>query len=229
MRIFFTLLLIFCGFIVSIFSQEKPKAELVDEFGKTSCEDLIARQDYLFYQLQNEPDSMAYVVIYGDKNNAKFAWAVKSYLNGQTAFRKYDKNKLIIVKAKDEDALRVQFWKVSLGAEKPDFQEVGWNYDVSTKKKAFRLNSTIYENLDVCPSGNKIEDFSKYLNFNKDFRGHIVIYTDSNFNFQKEKAEFLDQLTRKYNVSSKQIRFFFMKQKTDNYYYELWLVPNKKK
>jgi len=226
MRLFFTFILIFCGFTVSIFSQEKPKAVLVDEFEMIGCEDLIARQDRLIYQLQNDPNSIAYAVIYGDKNNPKFAWAVKSFLEGQTAFRKYDENKLIIVKAKDEDSLRVKFWKVPADAEKPDFEEVGWNYNLSSQKKPIRFYSTEFAD-DVCPVGLKLKEYSNYLKANENFRGHFVIFANSKKAFLNEKSEFLEVLKNKYEIPAKQIRFFFVNKKVDYPYYELWLVPNK--
>lgn len=227
MRITFTFCLIFCGFVNSIFSQEIPKAELVDEFGKITCEDLIARQDNLVYQLQNEPNSIAYAVIYGNKNNSKEAWRIKAFLDGQTAFRKYDENKLIVVKSKDEDALRVQFWKIPADAEKPDFQEVGWSYDLSTRMKAFRFFTSEYAD-DVCPIGLRLRDYSNYLKANENFRGHIVIFTNSKNDFLKEKNEFLKVLTNNYKIPAKQLRFFFVNKNIDYSYYEFWLVPPKK-
>lgn len=213
--------------IVSIFSQEKPKAELVDEFGKITCEDLIARQDNLFNQLQNEPDSMAYVVIYGDKNNAKFAWSVKTFLDGQTESRKFDKSRISIRKAEDENELKVQFWKVPAGAEKPDFQEVGWNYDLSNRNKPFIFNSSNWD-VSPCPIGSQLDSYAGHLNANKNFRGYIVIFTKFNKEFQKEKASLLNDLQNDYKLSQSQLRFFHVKQNIDYTLYEFWIVPPKK-
>lgn len=59
----FVLIILFVT-IQICFGQEKPKAELIDEFGDTSCENLIAGQDFLLSSLQSDPTAVGYAVIY---------------------------------------------------------------------------------------------------------------------------------------------------------------------
>ncbi len=224
-----SLLLLAILFVTSqvCFAQEIPKAVLIDEFGKIGCEDLIARQDALISELQNDPTATGYVVIYGDKNEARWSWRIKLFIDGQTFFRRFDATRLLIIKEKDGDDPKVQFWKVPAGAEKPNFDEVGWNYDLSDRKKPFVFYTT--ENEDgLCPSGHRLKDYSNYLSANSDFRGHIVIFAKSQNQFQKQKSELINDLTKKNNLSSTRLRFFFKYENNEYTQYELWLVPPKK-
>lgn len=81
------------------------------------------------------------------------------------------------------------------------------------------------EDLSPCPGASQLKPYSEYLTENLKARGNIVIYAKSKVKFQKEKENLSDELNKKYNISSKRIRFFFVKEKSDYESYELWLLP----
>jgi hypothetical protein len=79
-----------------------------------------------------------------------------------------------------------------------------------------------------------LETYSEYLTENPKSRANIVIYAKSKTKFQKEKKEFSEELTEKYKISPKRIRFFFVRDTVDYKVYEynpdyksyeLWLLP----
>lgn len=230
MKLLKSLLLLAVFFVASqiCFAQETQKAELIDEFGSITCEDLIARQDALINTLKNEPNSTGYVIIYSNGKDSRVAWQTKMYVDGQTEFRRFDQKRLIVLRATDEIELNVQFWKVPAGADKPEFKEIGWNYDLSNRNKPFKFNSSEWD-VSPCPIGSQLDSYSNHLNANKNFRGHIVISTKSDKEFQKEKVKLLNKLENDYKLSTNQVRFFFVKRKIDYILYEFWLVPNKKR
>jgi hypothetical protein len=220
------LLLLVILFVTSqiYFAQETPKAELIDEFGRLTCEDIIARQDALLNILNEEPTSTGYIIIYSNKKDSRAAWRMKMFIDGQTELRRFDQKRLTVFRGTDESEVNVQFWKVPAGAEKPEFKEIGWNYDLSNRKKLFKFNSSEWD-VSPCPIGSQFDSYSNYLKANKNFRGHIVIFTKSNKEFQKVKENLLNKLPNDYKVSPNQLRFFFVKQKIDYTNYEFWLVP----
>ena len=93
-KILLILLILFDSFQIC-FGQEKPKAELIDEFGNITCEDLIARQDNLIALLQNDPTAVGYVVIYGKKDDLRGSWRNKRFIDGQTESRRFDEQRII--------------------------------------------------------------------------------------------------------------------------------------
>ena len=226
-KLFFTLLLLLAAFQVYT-GQEIPKAELVDEFGEVTCEELIARQDNLINLLENDPTSIGYAVIYGKKDNLRAVWRNKRFLDGQTEFRRFDEQRLIIIRGKEAEQLRIQFWKVPVDAEKPDFGEIAWDFSLSKFKKPFIFSSTDWE-VNPCPIGLQLKTYSNYLTANANARGNIVIFAKTKKEFQKDKKKLSDKLTNEYKVPLNQLRFFYKKTKTNYTYHEFWLVPKKQK
>jgi hypothetical protein len=209
------------------FSQEKPKAELFDEFGAVTCEDLIARQDAFIILLQNEPTAIGYAVIYGKKDDSRrSSWRSKRIIDGQTEARGFDEQRLVVIRGKEGAELQIQFWKVPAGAVKPNFNEIEWDFDLSNEKKPFMFSSTGWEE-GPCPIGLQLKNYSNYLSANQNARGNIGIFAKSKNEFQKVKQNLLDKLTKDYKVTLKQLRFFYEKRKADFSYQELWLVPQK--
>lgn len=222
LKIFF--ILIFSFIFPNTFAQEKPEAILIDKFGLLNCEDIWARQDAFFVEIQNSPTSIAYAVIYGKKNATRQNLAREKLIAGFVKFRKFDKARLKIVRGKESNEPHTEFWLVPAGADKPDFDEVEWDLTFPTNQKPFIYYSS-NEDDDICPSGWQLKIYSDYLTKNPKARANIVIYAKSTSEFQKQSKDFLDELGKNYNIPPKRIRFFFVKEKTDYKSYELWLLP----
>ncbi len=50
------------------FGQEKPNAVLVDEFGKLCSEDIMARNDNFYIQVNANPKANGVILYYGDQD-----------------------------------------------------------------------------------------------------------------------------------------------------------------
>ena len=161
-KIFF--ILIFSFTFPNTFAQEKPEAILIDKFGLLNCEDIWARQDAFFVEIQNSPTSIAYAVIYGKRNATPQNLAREKLIAGFVEFRKFDQERLKIVRGKEGEDPHTEFWLVPAGADKPDFErgEMGFNF--------FKRSKTVYlfirqnEDDDVCPSGRQSENLFRILN-----------------------------------------------------------------
>ena len=224
----FFVLVIFLASLQLGFGQEKPKAELIDEFGDITCEELIARQDNLMSSLNNDPTAVGYAVIYGNKNDYKKVWRAKFYIGGHIEFRNFNEERLIIIRGKEAEDLRIQFWKVPAGAEKPAFEELNWNFTLSANRKPFIFLSTGWEG-GPCDIGLQLKTYANYLVANPSIRGNVVVFAKSKSEFQDEKEKISGKLTNNYKIPSNQLRFFHQKIKDEYSYTELWLVPQKKK
>ncbi len=204
-------------------SEQKTEARLIDKFGLLECEDIWSRQDAFFVELQNYPAAVGYTVIYGKKNATRQNLAREKLIKGIIELKKFSEDRLIVVRGKESDEPHTEFWLVPPGADKPDFDEAKWDLTFSTTQKPFIHYASEWDVL--CPYGGIMKIYSEYLTENPKARANIVIHAKSKAEFQKQKAEFSDELTEKYKISPKRIRYFFVKRKSDSESYELWLLP----
>jgi len=232
-KIPFTVILLFASFQI-YFGQEQAKAELRDEFGKITSEDLAARIDSLLYDLNQRPKSTAYVVINNGKIlNDRERFLYEQWVKGQIKARKFDEKRIFIIRAEDKDELQIQLWIVPEGTEKPSFTEVKWNAVLSPNTKPFIFTTTEWNNgLDTPAEYLSLNLFSEYLDANPTTRGHFVVRAKSKEEFRKEQTEITNLLTKKYKVTTKRLRFFYVKENKSGWDYpqvEVWLAPQRLK
>lgn len=220
----FILVILLASFQIS-FGQENPKAELIDEFGKILCEDAIGRLDSFFANLQNNPDSTGYIIIYADKNSIIEGFDFEHTIKNHIVFRKVDEKQFVIIRGEKRDNIKIEFWKVPAGADKPSYTEEKWTQTINNPDKAFVFGIVHID--DVCFSFNS-KVFAEFLIANPNLRGHIVIYNKSKKEAQKESKEWLEVFTNEFKVPRRQLRIYFSKNR-DYPGVELWLVPQKKK
>ncbi len=208
------------------FSQEKPKAELIDEFGEVGCDELTAHLDVLFIDLMNDPNSKGYIIIYGDTKQPLRKYTYEKIIEEYIKLRKFDRSRIEFIHGKDKQTLRTELLKVSVDADELPFDEESWNYVLpqTFKSTMFHADSWISE---VCPEVFGVELYSNFISANPNLRGHLVIYDKSVKEFRKTEIDLLNQLVKKYKVSRNQLKFFFVKRKESDI--EYWLVPKKKK
>lgn len=95
----------------------KPRPSIVDEFGKATDDDVKARVDNFYIQLNNNPSAQGYIINYGSaaqirKRRAQIMKAIN--------FRKYDVSRVTFVDGPDNGAGEsTKFYVVPAGAENP--------------------------------------------------------------------------------------------------------------
>lgn len=227
------IILLFASFQI-YFGQEQTKAELFDEFGKITWEDLAARIDNLLHNLSQKPNSSAYVVIHNGKVlNDRERFRYEQWVKGQIKSREFDEKRIFIIRAEDKGELQIKLWIVPEETEKPLFTEVKWNAVLSPNTKPFIFTTTEWNNGLATPAEYlSLDLFSEYLEANPTSRGHFVIKARSKEEFRKEQSEIKKLLTEKYKITSERLRFFYIKETESGWDYlqvEVWLVPQKLK
>ena len=228
-KTFFILLILFISLQIC-FGQEKPKAELIDNFGKVSCEEYWARLDNFFNLLHSEPTLTGYIILYGEKNSSHTNLRYERITDGIVKFGNRERSRLVIIRGTEKDSVQIEFWKVPAGAENPPFF-VG-EKDLTVKQnKPFILKG--YSDGDgICPINTSAKLFADYLSASPNMRAHIVITGKPTNNFVNTEKDLLNQLVNEYKISSDRLKFFYVKAKTFPYEFanvEYWLVPRKKK
>ena len=204
--------------------QETANAILVDEFANLSCEDVIARQDNLFAEIQETPDSVGYAIIFADEESRKRARGMESVFHGQTEFRRFDDARFKVIRAAAAAGLRVQLWVIPRGASVPEFQPTDWDFEIDPTRKPFKINASEYD-LGPCPIGSQFKRFSDYLGANPKARGHIVIWASTAAQFQEEKDRVSREFMTKYNIEASRVRFFYIRHRSPHIKSEHWIVP----
>jgi hypothetical protein len=207
-------------------AQEKPKAVLVDEFGKVNYSNLRYSFDQFWTEIQKTPNSKGYIVIYGDKNEPLSKYYREVWLKEFISFRNFPASQLVFLYGEDKEELKTQFWIAPLGADRPTFAEDDWNYKLPKTIKP----TVIHQTLELAEYGPEplnlefyIEFYSKFLNANPDSRGHLVIYDKSTKGFNEARQPLFEQLVKKNKVRQNQLKFFYVKSKKSGI--EFWFVP----
>ena len=222
-KVFIFFILLYTSFQICP-GQEKPEAVLVDQFGKITCEELLARLDLFSTDLGNNPGSLGYIVIYPEKTSVRTGISYINWIRGHWTFRKLDDTRYVIIRGEERDAINIEFWRVPPGADESFYKGEKWIAAAVKVKKAFVFNSLHIE--DVCPTFN-LKDYAEILLSDPSLRGHIVIFNKSRRESQKEAQDWLTVLTKDYKVPRNRLRVFFATN-GNGAEAEFWIVPTKK-
>jgi len=96
----------------------KPEASTVDEFGKATDDDVKARVDNFYIQLNNDPTAQGYIINYGTPAQIK---ARRAQIMKAINFRKYDPSRVTFVDGPASGGdVRTRFVLVPPGADRPN-------------------------------------------------------------------------------------------------------------
>jgi hypothetical protein len=96
---------------------DAPEAILVDEFGRLANDDVRARLDAFFLELQNNPTNQGYIINYG--SNAEIA-ARERLITNHIAFRQFDRSRITLVRGGDiGTGPSTKLYRIPPGAENP--------------------------------------------------------------------------------------------------------------
>ena len=92
-------------------------SSLVDEFGALKDDDVKARVDNFYIQLNNNPNAQGYIINYGSAADIKKR---KAQIDKAITFRKYDRSRITYVDGPDDKTgVKTRFYLVPAGADKP--------------------------------------------------------------------------------------------------------------
>ncbi len=239
-QLFSRFLILFASIQISL-SQEIPKAELVDEFGKICSEDLMARYDGYMVGLHNNPTAMGYIVFYGDSSvegrNLNF---IKYLTEFYPTVRRFDKTRFLLVRGNNQSQMKIQFWLVPAGA-KPPISEKEFVEEKIISTTLFDKNRAdfhrwsgeleIYSNgfLDLgCEFSPNVVEFAKILLTNDDLTGYLVVFGNKKERAEKIGKFAVNDLVKNYKVPRNRLKTIYG-GKSDEPQIELWFVPKNNK
>lgn len=210
---------------------EEPKPVLSDKFVRGNCEELLARMDAYFIELQNNPSATGYVIIYG---KPRAAGGAEQEARRWIKFRRFDPARLTFVRGGGSDErTRIEQWLVPPGADPPESSEAPETVEPDAAEtanveftKPYIFTERYADGVDGCKPEFDVEGFAKALAANPKGRANVVIRESSQAAFRLEEKEILDALTQM-GVSKKRIKTFFVKipRNQAREAVELWLLP----
>jgi hypothetical protein len=96
---------------------DKPTASLVDEFGRAVDDDVKARVDNFYIQLNNNPTAQGYIINYGTPAQIR---ARRTQIMKAINFRRYDASRVVFVDGPNTGTgVNTKFYLVPAGADVP--------------------------------------------------------------------------------------------------------------
>ena len=238
-KLFFTVLLLFAFFQICV-GQEKPKAVLIDEFGKACSEEFESKLDNFFVGLNNDPSATGYIIFYGVDN--AYEGRNLNYLNAAnffTRFRKLGMNRIITLRGGNQSEMKTQFWIVPTSATptKPEKEFVkspiskttlydGNFADFNNWYGKLEIYSNSFSDLG-CEFSPNTKGFAQELKSNGELTGYLVIYTK--FGRGKERADkianfALREFTKDYKIARHRLKVIYGGNREEPKI-DFWLVP----
>jgi hypothetical protein len=94
--------------------RELPKPRLVDQFGSIPLGDLQARLDYFLIQMQNDPNSTGYIVMYGPvRDKIRYERLIRRYVWQ----RNFPIKRLVFVDGGVQPGNSTRFWSAPAGSD----------------------------------------------------------------------------------------------------------------
>jgi hypothetical protein len=220
-------------------AQESPKAVLIEEVGETCSEYLMAVFDAFRVELDNHPTSEGLVVVHGDRSTEGRSRAYVRWLDSYRTSRAIDKSRFPVVRAADREDLKIEFWRIPSGAERPHFETFSpkdWTKGTQMFDRSWAEFYRDEGELEIfsnsffdlgCQFWPDTSTYSMILSANPSLTGILVVYAKAGAG--KRTADRLSQFARNYlirrhRVPPSRIKTLYGGER-ENGEIEFWLVP----
>jgi hypothetical protein len=184
------------------------QARLVDEeFTPLSCEDAMARADYLANMLMDEPGTQAYVIMYGDGRDSRKADGYAQLIHRTLIGRGSIESGVVVMRSRERMSLSGEFWLVRNGTtfSRP-------NATVLARIPMEVTGRVLFGTQTVDPCTNHIDrGFARVLKSNPTYTGEIIEFNIPRKEQAEVAARWLNRLRHEYGLTRGQLRIRFRK------------------
>ena len=210
---------------VESFGQEKPAAILVDEFGKITCENLLARADNLGMQLRSNPLMAGIVEVSGSDN--KFADYEIVYLHRALIGRFGVNINVKIFRVESKGAPLTRFWLTPNNADAP-FQDGKLIASIP-----FTISHRFYfGGQTMSPCDNYLAyGFAEVIRSDPRYRGQIVDFNVPTRERVSTATHWANFIKNDLKLDRRRVRIYFKNSDNRDYRFghtEFWIFPEVK-
>jgi hypothetical protein len=209
------------------FTQESPKAVLVDEHGQLACDDSLGRLDVFYAELAKNPSERGLFVISGRPEIKHRVAFREGLIEAHTRDRGVDPGRFDFVRALSDGDLIVQYWRIPPGADRPVIGNVDETYSLPSSIKPFMLGAEYTSGDGICPEVNDFPIFVKFLKDNPEARGNVVVRERTLGRAEAEGRRLVREFGAK-GIARSRIRVFAGTRRGNDYdvpVVEYWFLP----
>ena len=214
-----------------------PSAKLVDEFStaRTGCEDVFARLDSFYNELNNDPSSTGAIIVYSEAPSHLSGARRQKQIRNHIKMRNFDATRFTFLDSPLMKDAKTEFWLVPAGASLPAVKEGIKSATISKVSSQEPNTPYLYagEYMDGIPGCDgdlyDIAAFAEVLNSEPISKGRLVISETSAGKFSRKRAEIYGEL-KKNGVSANRLSAIFKKVRPMAALesVELWVIPVRK-
>lgn len=209
-------------------AQHQPNAEMVDEFGAVSCEDLVSRIHGLADQLRRVPGTRASFYMFRPKVRPRGIELRRKLISSTLQLQGIDRDMYMFHDSSTsaDGEIKTQVWKVPAGALEPGHPSTGWNEPLHDVSRRFLFGQE--DDVGICPTFVP-KAFAKLLNDNPGSHGRIIVREgrSGSHRFSFAKAV-IAELVDNQGLPRKRLRLSFAKSRSSVAKAEYWFVPGRR-
>lgn len=220
------LLFVWIAFVTDVSTQSPSRPEIVDTFGRPSCEEISARGNSFAQRILATEGSRGLVITYPKRNERRLA---TSWFRGiLTTFEYYNiENRIDFMIGPDRDEGPVsEFWTIPPNESNPELKGEPWTFPPHDTSKPFLYGGD--DDLGICPHF-VTRTFAEFLRNHPGSRAHIVVRVNRRSTLRSHVGAadpWVEELTRTYHIARNRIRVFYAKSNDGSIpYTEFWFVP----
>jgi hypothetical protein len=195
-----------------------------------NCEYVLQHVDSLIEELEKNPASLGYIVIYRQQekpeqfNQGGFYHEDLISLHLRSKRLNIDPNRIRIVRGESEK-YKIDFLITQNKSGETSIKEAKWSLNIPSKPVLFDEG----DGGQLCnETPFRLNTFAEILTAHPKARGHFVIYGASIKDFPKAKQSLVGDI-EKVGIPLNRFKFFFKKDNSVIYpHVKLWLIPNGK-
>lgn len=205
-----------------LFAQEKnDDLQLFDSFSEYNCEYLLYRLDSLLGKTVQSPNSIAYAVIHGDDNFIRNKFLENTFRN-HIAFRRFDKNRFIVIPTKAENVFKIELWISKSGKTQPAVREEAFSYNLGKPDKPVLFVREMVEITEIdgrlaylgdcaacCLETVNLYFLSEILKANPQMNAFIKIYGRSRNHTKKLEKLLRDEMVKEHKIPAERFRISY--------------------
>lgn len=210
-----------------------PKARTLSQMTAPSCEYVMANLDSAGTDLNNDPQSTLFAMIYPAESKRGYARSMAASIDGWIKGRRFDRNRITIAFGPVKEEMSVEFILVPVGAENPKAEGV-WTrtspFQAADIPGKAELIATDTVDEDPCRyDRGYLQDLADHLKANPTAKARIVIKTASRSDFNRDAISIRSDLAEQHGVDAKRVRIIYRRSpkwpKAPFSETEYWLVP----
>ncbi len=223
-KIIFTFLILLVSVLFCV-GQEKPKAVLIDQFGRIPCDQFLARFDNFFEEMRKQPGAAGYTIIYAEPDSLRDELRYEFWISDHIKYRKFPADLFHTTRVRRAGPMKIELWRIPAGAKVPALNGELWTSILPANFTAFEFGTNMGE---MC-SGFNAALYAEFLIANPTIQARLLVTAKSAKAAAKLGEPYIEDLVKEFGIPRERFRISYKNRNPQLYGIKYWLEPAKKK